>query len=120
MQQQFSIALTSIALLIPTAAQAQQWQAPWQRQPPQYPGEYWQSVPPRSQITRDQLFMLNQQGQGQDQWGTYNTPIPAQDFFGTPVPDGAYRMPMQWDPNRSILLQIQDGQIRRQDYVLPR
>ncbi|MEP0923457.1 hypothetical protein [Leptolyngbya sp. ST-U4] len=117
--QPLSIALTSLIILIPAAAQAQQWQTPWHQQQ-QYPGEHWQSLPPRPPVSREHLNQLNQLGGGQDQYGTYNQPVPVRSVFDGDIPDGSYRFPMQWDPDRSILLQIQDGQIRRQDYVLPR
>lgn len=124
------IAITSLIFLLPSPAHAQwynrtqppqnPWQLPWQRpQQERYPGEYWQRLPAQAPVSREQLRWVNELGGGQNEFGNLNRPVPSSRIVPGNYPNGVYRFPMDWDPNRSIIFNIQEGQIRRQDYVIP-
>lgn len=118
----FVLALASAVSQLPSSADAQainQQIRNWLNPPPPFYGQHWQGLPAQQPISRQQLQWLNQLGGGQDQYGTFNNPVPANRIVPGSYPDGAYRFPMQWDEQNSILLQIQNGNIMRQDYVLP-
>lgn len=72
-------------------------------------------------ITRQGFGYVNQLGGGVDENGYYRRPVPAQDAFGTPLTDGWHEAPMQWsDQDSSVLYEVRNGNIIRQDYRLQR
>lgn len=61
-------------------------------------------------ITRDEHTKLLRLGTSLDDEGYFTTPILLTDVgLRADLPNGWLKMPMEWDPERSILLRIQDG-----------
>jgi hypothetical protein len=97
-------------------AQAEFWRGTGrspQEYAPRYPVQY-QGQP----LTRSGFAYLTQLGRGIDAAGYYRNPVRTQAAFGQLLADGVWEFPMEWHPEHSILLHIQDGWIYRQDYQL--
>lgn len=72
-------------------------------------------------ISRESLRRMTEAGQGIDENGYYRRPIPVTEAYRDPLPeDGLYEYPMVWQPENSVLLEIRERQIIRQDYRLTR
>jgi hypothetical protein len=72
-------------------------------------------------INREGFGYVNRLGQGVDDQGYYRRPIPSDEAFGSRLNDGWHEAPMQWsDQDSSVLYEVRDGNIIRQDYRLRR
>lgn len=117
---QFGLAVFLMAVNLLIVANVKPAQADWFRRAPREGYNTNVQATPGPAVSREQFRRVTEAGQGVDQNGYYRRPIPVGEAYQTPPADGLHEYPMQWQPDDSILIEVRDGYIIRQDYRLTR
>ncbi|MGJ3253834.1 MAG: hypothetical protein ACFE0J_22275 [Elainellaceae cyanobacterium] len=79
-----------------------------------------QTIPGGGAIDRETFQYVNEQGGWMDENGYYRRPIPVNRVYSNPVSDGTHEHRMNWEPQHSIIFEVENQRIIRQDYILRR